>query len=56
MIFTEARFLIFFAIVFAVHWLMRHHFLRKVWLLLCSYAFYCAWDWRFASLSQCFFA
>lgn len=50
MIFTEARFLVFFAIAFGVHWMMRWHTGRKLWLLLCSYAFYAAWDWRFLSL------
>ena len=50
MLFTEARFLLFFALVFGVHWLLRRNSLRKAWLLLSSYAFYAAWDWRFLSL------
>ena len=50
MLFTEARFLLFFAIVFGVHWLFRRKSWRKVWLLVSSYAFYAAWDWRFLSL------
>ena len=50
MLFTEFRFLIFFAIVFAVYWTVRPNSARKAWLLACSYAFYAAWDWRFLSL------
>ncbi|MGB0954214.1 MAG: MBOAT family O-acyltransferase [Planctomycetota bacterium] len=50
MIFTEFRFLGFFLLVFAVHWAMRGDRVRKGWLLLSSYAFYAAWDWRFLSL------
>ncbi len=50
MIFTELRFVSFFLVVFAVHWCLRGHRQRKLWLLACSYAFYAAWDWRFLSL------
>ena len=50
MIFTEARFVVFFALVLAVHWSLRGLRARKLWLLLCSYAFYAAWDWRFLGL------
>ncbi|MDP7062557.1 MAG: MBOAT family O-acyltransferase [Planctomycetota bacterium] len=50
MIFTEFRFLAFFAMVFSLHWLLRGASLRKAWLLLSSYAFYAAWDWRFLGL------
>ena len=50
MIFTEFRFFLFFAIVFGVYWTLRHNGWRKAWLLLCSYAFYGAWDWRFLFL------
>jgi alginate O-acetyltransferase complex protein AlgI len=50
MIFTELRFLTFFAAVFAVHWALPANRGRKAWLLLVSYAFYAAWDWRFLSL------
>jgi alginate O-acetyltransferase complex protein AlgI len=49
-IFTEFRFLGFFLLVFAVHWLLRGPRSRKSWLLLSSYAFYAAWDWRFLGL------
>ena len=50
MIFTEFRFLFFFLVVFAVYWSVRANRVRKAWLVLCSYAFYAAWDWRFCSL------
>ncbi|MGL4499259.1 MAG: MBOAT family O-acyltransferase [Planktothrix sp.] len=50
MIFSEFRFFIFFAIVFSIYWILSKNSSRKVWLLLCSYAFYAAWDWRFLSL------
>ena len=50
MIFTEGRFFVFFLVAFAVHWGLRTNTLRKVWLLVTSYAFYAAWDWRFLSL------
>ena len=50
MIFTEPRFLAFFLVVFAIHWALPWNRARKLWLLLTSCAFYCAWDWRFLSL------
>ena len=50
MIFTELRFLIFFAVVFAIHWSLRGMTARKSWLLVASYAFYAAWDARFLAL------
>ncbi len=50
MIFTELRFLGFFLIVFSVHWALRAHRLRKLFLLVTSWAFYGAWDYRFLSL------
>ena len=50
MIFTEYRFLAFFALVLGVHWSLRNATARKAWLLIVSYVFYGAWDWRFLSL------
>ncbi len=50
MIFTEARFLFFFILVFGVYWAVDHLRFRKIWLLVASYAFYAAWDWRFLGL------
>ena len=50
MLFTEQRFVVFFIVVFAVHWMLRGNRTRKQWLLLASYFFYAAWDWRFLGL------
>lgn len=50
MLFTEPLFFPFFATVLAVHWLLRGHRQRKLWLLLASYVFYAGWDWRFLGL------
>jgi alginate O-acetyltransferase complex protein AlgI len=50
MIFTDARFFFFFLVVLGVAFSLRRNGPRKLWLLLCSYAFYAAWDWRFLSL------
>ncbi len=50
MVFTEFRFLFFFMIIFCIYWALQKHNHRKSWLLVCSYIFYGAWDWRFLSL------
>jgi alginate O-acetyltransferase complex protein AlgI len=50
MIFSEPRFLYFFAIVFVVSFSLRANRWRKLWLLACSYVFYANWDARFLSL------
>ncbi len=50
MIFTEFRFLFFFVAVFVVYWTLTSLPARKLWLLIASYTFYGAWDWRFLSL------
>ncbi|MEO0457546.1 MAG: MBOAT family O-acyltransferase [Cyanobacteria bacterium P01_A01_bin.114] len=50
MVFTEFRFLFFFAVIFGVYWSLPHNRWRKVFLLLASYTFYGFWDWRFLSL------
>jgi alginate O-acetyltransferase complex protein AlgI len=39
-LFVEARFLWIFAIIFLVHWALKNFTARKVWLLVCSHAFY----------------
>jgi len=49
-VFVEARFFLFFAIVFFVYWLIPGNRSRKLWLLAASYVFYGAWDWRFLLL------
>ncbi|HEX8296267.1 MAG TPA: MBOAT family O-acyltransferase [Chthoniobacteraceae bacterium] len=40
MLFVQFRFLVFFLIVFAVHWALRGNTARKIWLLLASHFFY----------------
>ena len=50
MLFTEPLFFAFFAVVFALHWSLRAQVARKRLLLVASYAFYAAWDWRFCGL------
>ncbi len=50
MAFCELRFFVFFLVVFSTYWILRRNTLRKSWLLICSYAFYAAWDWRFLTL------
>jgi len=49
MIFTSVQFAIFFAIVYSLYRFLPHR--AQNWLLLlASYVFYAAWDWRFLSL------
>jgi alginate O-acetyltransferase complex protein AlgI len=50
MIFTDWKFFVFFAVVFAVYWAIRGNLWQKLWLLACSAVFYAAWDWRFLGL------
>jgi alginate O-acetyltransferase complex protein AlgI len=50
MIFIEFRFIWFFLLAFLIYWAIKNNTARKVWLLICSYVFYGAWDWRFLSL------
>jgi D-alanyl-lipoteichoic acid acyltransferase DltB (MBOAT superfamily) len=50
MLFTEGRFLILFAAAFCLYWSLGSNEARKRWLLLCSFVFYGAWDWRFLGL------
>ena len=50
MLFTEFRFLVFFALTFSLVWLLRGNQARKLWLLLASYVFYAGWDPRFLLL------
>ncbi|MEE9381359.1 MAG: MBOAT family O-acyltransferase, partial [Hyphomonadaceae bacterium] len=44
------RFFAFFALVFGLYWALRDNRHRKSLLLLASYVFYGAWDWRFLGL------
>ena len=50
MLFTEFRFFWFFLAAFAVYWSLRRNEHRKFWLLVCSYIFYAAWNWKFLFL------
>lgn len=50
MLFTEFRFIPFFAVVFLIFWSLKNNDWRKIWLTVCSYIFYGLWDWRFLSL------
>jgi alginate O-acetyltransferase complex protein AlgI len=49
MLFTELNFWIFFAVVGCLYVTLSHKRQNKL-LLIASYAFYAAWDWRFLSL------
>ena len=50
MLFVEARFFLFFGLVFGLVWALRSNLWRKRVLTLASYVFYGAWDWRFLGL------
>jgi alginate O-acetyltransferase complex protein AlgI len=50
MLFVEFRFFWFFLAVFCVYWALRKNRSRKAWLLVCSYIFYAAWNWKFLFL------
>src|SRR5205809_6602057 len=50
MLFVEFRFFWFFLAVFCVYWSLGDNRSRKIWLLLCSYVFYAAWNWKFLFL------
>lgn len=50
MLFPTLTFGLFFLLVFAVVWLGRSNEWRKLLLLVASWAFYGAWDWRFVPL------
>jgi alginate O-acetyltransferase complex protein AlgI len=49
-LFTEFRFFIFFAVVFGIYWMLPGNRQRKVLLLISSYIFYAAWNWKFLIL------
>lgn len=50
MLFVEPRFFIFFFVVALIYWNLRSNRSRKFVLLVASYTFYAAWDYRFLSL------
>ena len=49
MFFNSLEFGVFFVAVFSVYCGLSHR-LQNRWLLVASYTFYAAWDWRFLSL------
>src|SRR5262245_10287096 len=50
MLFPTAKFLAFFAVTFAVYWLLGRHRWRLVWLTATSAFFYACWRWEFLFL------
>ena len=50
LVFSQPLFIVFFLIVFAIHWSLQGNQARKTWLLAVSYFFYASWDWRFLAL------
>jgi alginate O-acetyltransferase complex protein AlgI len=50
MLFATAKFLAFFAVAFAVYWLIGRHRRRLVWLTAASAFFYACWKWEFLFL------
>ena len=49
MLFNTVQFLVFFLIVYSLYLVLNHRWQNRL-LLLASYLFYCAWDWRFLFL------
>jgi hypothetical protein len=46
MVFNSIQFVVFFAVVYGAYRILPHR--AQNWLLLVSsYVFYAAWDWRF---------
>lgn len=50
MTFNSWEFAVFFVIVYAIYLLIRNYRWQNLFLLICGYYFYAAWDWRFLSL------
>ncbi len=51
MLFSEFRFAVFLVAVFFLYWVvLKNNTSRKIMLLIASYVFYGAWDYRFLSL------
>jgi alginate O-acetyltransferase complex protein AlgI len=48
-LFNSFLFVLFFAAVFLLHWVLPHR-ARNLLLLVASYVFYATWDWRFLGL------
>ena len=51
MLFPTFTFVVFFLIVWLLNWvLMRNRHRWRLFMMVASYVFYAAWDWRFALL------
>jgi len=51
MLFNSFTFVVFFLIVYSIYLILHSNFrLQNFILLIASYVFYGAWDWRFLSL------
>lgn len=50
MLFTDVKFAVFFVFCFAAYWLLSRDRHRHLFLLVMSYVFYAAWDFRFLAL------
>ncbi|MEO5345911.1 MAG: hypothetical protein H7834_05980 [Magnetococcus sp. YQC-9] len=50
MLFTDRQFFVFYLAILLFYWLLRSNGARKLLLLVGSYLFYAAWDYRFLSL------
>jgi D-alanyl-lipoteichoic acid acyltransferase DltB (MBOAT superfamily) len=49
MLFNSRMFLVFLAVVLPLYYVLRHRWQNRM-LLMASYLFYAAWDWRFLGL------
>jgi alginate O-acetyltransferase complex protein AlgI len=50
MLFTDVKFAIFFLVCFSAYWMLGRDRQRHLFLLVMSYVFYAAWDFRFLGL------
>jgi alginate O-acetyltransferase complex protein AlgI len=50
MLFFSLKFILFFIVVFSLYWSISRPVYRKLVLLITSYIFYAAWDYRFLGL------
>lgn len=50
MLFNSPTFIVFFAVVFCLYWLLRERRWQNGLLLVASYVFYGAWSWKFLLL------
>jgi alginate O-acetyltransferase complex protein AlgI len=50
MVFNSWEFIAFFTTVCLIYWSIRNRSWQNLFLLIVSYLFYAAWDWRFLSL------